>query len=355
MFDLADPATVGGRTVPLAEGIEAAAALLAAAACPLIAGLRTDAAGAAAAAALARRLSAVLDHADSAAALRDLEAMRRFGWIVATPAAARASADLVLFIGDPPAALRAWLAADRPPTLAPPLGADAAPRRVLTLAAGEDLAARLGTLRACLKGRRLPAPPDLAALAETLRQARYGVIVWSAALLDALAVEMLAGLIEDLNATTRFAGLPLPLPGNAAGVAQALGAATGFPFRIGFRDGIARHDPWRYDAARLAASGEADAALWLDAFGEGPPAWAGQVKLVALAPQGARFAAPPAVALAVGRPGIDHAAALVHPLAATLLAVTPPHPVAARGASADAAPPAAAALLGRIQQALPPC
>ena len=344
MFDLADPATVGGRTVPLAEGIEAAASLLAAAACPLIAGLRTDAAGATAAAALARRLSAVLDHADSAAALRDLEAMRRFGWIVATPAAARASADLVLFIGDPPAALRAWLAADRPPTLS----AGASPRRVLTLAAGEDLAARLGTLRACLKGRRLPVPPDLAALAETLRQARYGVIVWSAALLDALAVQMLAGLIEDLNATTRFAGLPLPLPGNAAGVAQALAAATGFPFRIAFRDGIARHDPWRYDAARLAAGGEADAALWLDAFGEGPPAWAGQVKLVALAPQGARFAAPPAVALAVGRPGIDHAAALVHPLAATLLAVMPQRP-------ADAAPPGAADLLGRIQQALPPC
>ncbi len=343
MFDLADPATVGGRPVPLPAGIAAAAALLAAAACPLVAGLRTDAAGATAAAALAGRLSAVLDHADSAALLRDLDAMRRGGWIVATPAAARASADLLLFVGDPEAELRAWLAADRPPTL----GAAAAPRRVLTLAAGEDLAGRLGTLRALVKRRRLPASPALGTLAEALLAARYGVIVWSAARLTALDVALLAGLIDDLNATTRCAGLPLPPPGNAAGVAQALGAATGFACRIGFRDGIARHDPWRYDAARLAASGEADAALWLDALGEGPPPWAGQVKLVALAPPGTRFAAPPAVALAVGRPGIDHAAALVDPLAATLLAVMAEQPAAA--------PPSAADLLGRIHRALPPC
>lgn len=216
---------------------------------------------------------------------------------------------------------------------------------------GADLTARLGLLRALVKGHTRAAPPDLIALAAALRGARYGVAVWSAARLEALGVEMLCGLIDDLNAATRFAGLPLPAGGNAAGVAQALAAATGFPFRIAFRNGVPHHDAWRYDAARLVAGGETDAVLWLDALGGGPPPWPAPsgtvpVKLVALAPAGARFAAAPAVALAVGRPGIDHAAALHDPAAAALCAAVPAAPAA--GATA-------ADLLGRITAALPPC
>ncbi len=78
---------------------------------------------------------------------------------------------------------------------------------------------------------------------------------------------MLCGLIDDLNATTRFAGLPLAAGGNAEGVHAGAGVAdSGFPVRVGFRDGRGRgHDPWRYDAARIGDSGEADLALWIDA------------------------------------------------------------------------------------------
>lgn len=343
MFDLADaPAAIGGRPATLPQGIEAAAALLAGAAAPVIAGLRTDAAGAVAAVALARRLGAVLDHADSAATLRDLAAMRSGGWIVTTPANARAMADLFLIVGDVPPDFLAVLAPDRPP----PLAAEPRPRTVLRLAAGADVTARLGRLRMLAKGRGDATPSELATMADALRAARYGVVVWSAAQLPDLAVEMLCGLIEDLNAVTRCAGLPVPAPGNAAGVVQAVAWETGFPVRIAFRDGQARHDPWHYDAARMVTSGEADAALWLDALGEGPPPWLGRVKLVALAPRGARFPAAPDVALAVGRPGIDHAAALFHATAGTLLAALP---------AAPQAMPTAADLLGAILAALPPC
>lgn len=347
MFAMPDQgAAIGGRVVQLEEAVVAAAALLRTATTPVLAGLRTDAAGATAAAMLARRLDAVLDHADSAAALRDLRVMREVGWIVTAPPAARAEADLVLLVGDGHA--EAWpdfaarLALHRPPTLDP----QQTPRRVERLAPGDDLAARLGALRALVKGRTLAAPPELAALAERLHGARYGVAVWSAARLDAVTVEMLCGLIDDLNATTRFAGLPLPAAGNAVGVAHALAAATGFPFRVALHAGMPRHDPWRYDATRMVESGEADAVLWLDAFGLGPPPWQGRVKLVALAPPGVRFAAAPEVAIAVGRPGIDHAAALYDAGAAAVLASLPATP---------AATPSAADLLGRIAAALPSC
>ena len=45
--------------------------------------------------------------------------------------------------------------------------------------------------------------------AEILKNARFGVAVWGGEGLDSLSIEMLHGLITDLNKTTRFSGLPL--------------------------------------------------------------------------------------------------------------------------------------------------
>ena len=64
--------------------------------------------------------------------------------------------------------------------------------------------------------------------------------MWSAANLDVLAIEMLCGLVQDLNAQTRFTGLPLAAGDNALGVLQACGWMTGFPMRTGFGRGLSR-------------------------------------------------------------------------------------------------------------------
>ncbi|MGH7210247.1 MAG: hypothetical protein ACREF1_02140, partial [Acetobacteraceae bacterium] len=251
----------------------------------------------------------------------------------------------------------AWPGVDVAPRLPP--GAGSA-RRIIRLGPGRDAAIAgadtiaaspaelpglLGALRALVAGRpvRLRAARlrALSGLAEALRSARYGVVSWSAATLDALAIEMLCGLIDDLNAQTRFAGLPIVPPGNAAGVAQTCGWLTGFPIRVGFGRGEAEHDPWRFDAARMIAAGEADAALWIDAIAGSAPAW--NVPIVVLAAPGTHFAAPPAVAITVGRPGVDHDAVLFDPALGSLVA---------REAAAGEAPSAADAL-GRILAALP--
>ena len=73
-----------------------------------------------------------------------------------------------------------------------------------------------------------------------------------------LPIEMLCGIVADLNATTRFSGLALAAADNALGVLQACGWMTGFPMRTGFGRGFPEHDTWRFDAARLVESGEAD-------------------------------------------------------------------------------------------------
>ena len=180
-----------------------------------------------------------------------------------------------------------------------------------------DLPVLLAALRARVAGRPVSASAvpmrTFDALAADLRAARFGVAVWSAVHFDALSVQMLCGLVDDLNAGARFSGLPLAPPDNAAGVLETCGWTTGYPMRTGFGRPQAEHDPWRCDATRLVESGEADCALWISAYRDAAPPWRRAVPMIALTGADAR---PPArVHIAVGCPGIDHDA--VQHLAAT--------------------------------------
>jgi len=203
------------------------------------------------------------------------------------------------------------------------------PRRIIWLCAGggptkppghdevqmvgrnsKDLPALLAALRARLAGR--PAgktalsAKGLDALAADLRAARFGVAVWSAAALDLLTIEMLCGLVADLNTTTRFTGLALAAADNALGVLQVCGWMTGFPMRTGFGRGFPEHDMWRFDAERLVESGEADCAVWISAYRAAAPAWNRPVPMIALTAPNARFRQTPRVHIDGGRPGADH-------------------------------------------------
>jgi len=303
-------ASIAGGAVSLDEAIDAAGSVLKASRNPVIAGLRADCDGARQAVALARAIGGVFDHDRSEAALRDLDVMRRAGWIVTTPLQARARADLVLLVGAGLANALPNLRLDAPPTLAPDR-----PRRVIELDAN-DMTVTLGVLRALIGKRRVREDARTATLrahADALAGARFGVAVWSAADLDDLAIEMLCGLIDDLNKHTRFAGLPADPGGNATGVMQVAAWQTGFPMRTGFARGFAEHDPFRFDAVRMIESGEADAAVWVSAIEKVAPPWTRAVKTIALTVAGTKFAAPPEVAIAVGRPGIDHDAVLFNP------------------------------------------
>jgi formylmethanofuran dehydrogenase subunit B len=352
-------AAIAGRESSLDEAIEAAAALLRTSRCAVIAGLGTDVAGAEAAVALARQLGGAFDHVHGAAMLADLDVMREGGWIVASGQQARAFADVLMFVG--PGLGAAW--GQLHPDAAPPLDPDR-PRRVIRLCPGRDgelaapaaqtIAARpadlpvvLAALRARVAGRPVAGlkrlDRQLAGLAETLRGAHYGVAVWSAAALDPLCIEMLCGLIDDLNGTTRFAGLPWAAPDNAAGVAQAAAWRTGFPLRVGFGRGAPEHDPWRFDAARMIEAGEADAAVWVSACSPAAPPWRRAVPTVALVAEGTRFAAAPAVAITVGRPGVDHDGVLFDPRLGV---------IAARYAADATRKPHVAGVIGRLCDAI---
>ena len=257
-------ALIDGAQVDFREAVQRCADIFAASSQPVFAHLGVDVAGAREAVRLAELTGGVLDHVTSEALLRDLDPLRETGGLTTTPLEADVRADLVLLIGnirnDP---ALAWMARPGRPCGAP------VERRVVALEGGEQ---SLGTLASLRWGLKRPGE-GLAATAETLRSAKFGVAIWRAEDLPALAVETVHGLVRDLNATTRFSTLALAAPDNGLGVQAVCGWMTGFPLRTGFGRGWPEHDPWRYDARRIIAAGETDCVVWVSALvgGAEPP------------------------------------------------------------------------------------
>src|SRR5215475_1475428 len=329
-------AWIRGKSAPLDDAIIEAANIIGNGRQPVIAGLGTDVAGARAAIKLARVIGGVIDHMHSGALLRDLDVVREAGMMTTTPTEAHVRADFLLLVG--PGLIEAWPALPttlfrerRTVWLCPEKAAKTANEHRNIGVVGDDpadLPVMVAILRARCAGRPVAKTPiaieTLDALVVELKKSRFGVAVWSAAQLDGLTIEMLCGLVNDLNESTRFSSLPLAAPDNAYAVQQVAAWMTGFPVRTGFCRGIPEHDPWRFEASRLIDSGEADCAIWISAYGAQPPTWTRNLPLIALTGNPNILKAH--VTIAVGRPGLDHDA--VEHLAATgtLAAVSARHP-----------------------------
>jgi len=319
---------INGKPALLAAAAQHAAEILSAARMPVIAGLGTDVAGARASILLAERLRGAYDHMYSARIFADLDVMRQAGLMFTTPNEARLRADVLLFIGKDLTRIWPAMMERLSPADIPPFDLAREPRKLLRIAPGRgakadgppietldfsNLHTTLAGLRARAAGRPVScakgARRKLDEFVEVLKNARFGVAVWGGDSLDSLSIEMLHGLIRDLNKTTRFSGLPLGNDSNASGVVQTSGWMTGFPVRTSFGRGFPEHDTWRFDATRMIESGEADAALWISAYGREAPQWKKNIPLVALASPQTPFAREPQVCIEIGCPGIDHDAA----------------------------------------------
>ncbi|WP_063838480.1 hypothetical protein [Methylobacterium variabile] len=346
-------AWIDGQAADRNEAVAAAAALLAGARSPLIAGLCAEVAAVQAAFDLARAIGASLDPAAGAALYDDLGALAAGGAMTTTPAEARGRADLVLALGRAPweSGLMRDLAAEGPGRGR----AAGRPRALLSLGGPGDgaiqhvaypvdeagLPAAVGLLRGLVAGRIAGTHP-LADLSVRLREALYGVVLYDPAETGALGAEMLNGLVKDLNESTRCFALPLGDPHQGRAVAQVSAWSTGQGPRVGFGRGTPEHDPWRFDAQRQVAAGEVDAALWLASLPAPLPAWTRTLPTVALlgTPKGGEIGGDAArIVIGVGVPGEAFGAALWHPRRAAIAWQDP-----APGAEPQALPPAAAIL-----------
>ena len=296
----------------------------------------------------------VLDHAASGALLKDLDPIRETGGFQTTPLEAKVRADIVLLVG---ASIGAsdWLAQPARP-YQEDLGrrvlriCKSAPQtqgggEVFETGEGVKLPMFLSCLRAHVKQRRLAgAPAVLDGLATTLLGAEFGVVAWDADELEPLVVEAIQGLARDLNETTRFSTLATPPSHNGIGVQSVCGWMTGFPLRTGFVRGRPVHDPWRYNSARLVASGEADCVIWASSFnGEFDPP-----KRVDIALCAGGVGPKARVMFDVARPDVDGDCIVYDPRVGAL--------VAQRRQRASAAPSVGAALAAiRARLEAAPC
>jgi formylmethanofuran dehydrogenase subunit B len=275
---MAMPSWIDGRPVTDADAIAAAGRRLGQARAPLVAGLSGDVALLRAAGELAARLGATIDAPGSGALYAELSVLASAGLMATTVAETRARADCVLVVGKGP---------ERSPLLrdileAPPRRGGSTERRVIRLD-HRHLDEAVAVLRARLAGRMALAPDKaMDAVAEALLAARFAVIVHDPGELGELALDMLQGLIRDLNVGSRCSSLAVSgeiLPRGALAVLTWT-AAPGL--RLGFGRGEAEHDPWRFDAERMVGAGECDLALWLAPLPAPPPPWQGSLPGVAV-------------------------------------------------------------------------
>lgn len=335
---------INGRDASLQEAIAEAARKLKAARLPLLGGLGTDVEGMRALMSLADRAGGVLDHALSDALYRNTGVLQTKGWFMSTLTETRNRADLVIVVG-------ADLASEHPRFYERVVSPDevmfenSAKRTVVLIGCGpdaaagvtgdrigqvidiacqpEELPALLGAFRALLKNVPHAAPPPagvshdaLADLAERCRKASYGIVAWAPQTLTFdgadLAVQIISDIVRDMNKTTRFAGLSLGGNDGAATAASVCSWQSGYPLRVSFASGVPLYDPYRFDLARMLASGEGDLLVWVSAFGPVPPAPpATELPTIVIGTPGIAPAKAPDVFIPVATPGLDHAGRLV--------------------------------------------
>ncbi len=332
----------------LDDAVTRAARLLGASRAPVIVIIAADIAATVAAFRLAERLGAAIDHLGAEAALRDQAVLQDVGLMLISPAEARRRADVVLLVGDQP--LNVWPGRRKMLALTSQAPSSSDFDVTWLRADAATLPAVLAALRARINGR--PIAPGFAdaveidAAASLLKAAAYGVALWSADELATLTIEMLAGLVKDLNLATRWSGLPAATDVSRTAAAMASGWMTGLPLRVSYAGGRPTHDPWRYDARRLVESGEADAIVCVSALGDPLPEWIGVVPSVVLSTAPTRAKGASVIDVPIGSAGSDHDAILFNRLTGTLTQ----HPAA----TVPSEIPSAAMVLRRICDALPP-
>ncbi|RWM17394.1 MAG: tungsten formylmethanofuran dehydrogenase [Mesorhizobium sp.] len=320
-------AWIGNRETLVERAAAHAAALLGSSRCPVFS-LDTDIHGTRAAIALAERVGAAYDHVDGAALSRETALFTDKGAMTVAPGETRRRADVVVIVGELPKIHHEFVGelAETVPDLsaknqreiflvgssgvsAPPLNKG---RKATLLSCGEaSLGATLAALRAQCRGRQTSQPvSNFDDFAKALEAAHFPVFLFSGDATEGLALEMLQGLITDLNRTSRASGLHLPASENGWGSALASTWMTGFPLRTGFARGFPEFDPWRYDVARMIAAGEADLHLRISSSIVQPQKKQkkkSRMTMIALAKTQEPVAGA-AVTIAIGEAGVDHEA-----------------------------------------------
>jgi len=330
---------VAGQSVSLEAATNKAAELLRDINQPLIGGCATDVNGMRALLALADKSGAVVDNINFNNARRNLLALQDSGWMNTTLAELKNRCDLLLVVGTDleafaPRFFEKYLWNEESMFLdstanrdiiylgkAPSGSASTSPtgqKATVLPCADTDLPDVTAVLSALVKGRLLHAQSvagiaisDLQSIADKLKSAHYGVVLWGAAALGfdqaELTVQTLCSIVKDINQLgTRCSGFPLGGKEGDQTANQVCGWTTGYPARINFARGYPEYDPYLYDTQALLSNGEADALVWVQAFNSSALPPKTELPTIVIGRSGMKFEKEPDVFIPVGTPGIDH-------------------------------------------------
>ena len=320
--------TIDGQPATLQAAVHAAAGLLRRSRQPLFAGLGTDVDGARALYPLACATGAITDSAGGEPLIQGLRALQDRGQFTTTLAEVRTRADVIVFVGGLPTALAPLIGArcgigdgQVPQRHVVVLGASAEDETTLAGWAGPgvsvecialtgDLFDTVALLAALTAQRTLPDPPPaLAALAQRLHQARYGVLVGAPPRLPAqgaLIIEAVHRIVDQLNRKTRAAALWIGGGNGAATANQVFAWLSGLPVRSRAGPHGLEHEPYTFDANRLLDGASVDALLWVSSFDADavPPATLLPLVVLGHPAQAASCQRAGAVFIPVATPGI---------------------------------------------------
>lgn len=284
---------LSGVPTTLVAAVSRAAELLACARAPLIFGLNHLSIEAQrAVVALADRIGATIDPADSDRILARRLAVQRVGIVSGTLGEVKNRADVVVYWACDPLTShpRHWQRyAVEPQGRFIPAGRVG--RHVVVIdshrtataefadtyipLADDKHLATLSALRAAAlsKPRRTPAlpiaPESFRKLAEILSQARFGAFFFDGRLSrvagGTACVESLLNLVRDLNepGKRRFVALSLGAPGNAAGIEAVLGWQASAPCSVDYSSGAPRFLPREAGAEARVRNRQADVSLFI--------------------------------------------------------------------------------------------
>lgn len=330
---------VNGSEVSLDEAIANASDLLKNTSQPIFGGCATDVNGMRALLSLADCTGAVVDHIHFNNTRRNILTMQDSGWMNTTLSEVKNRCDLLLIVGTDLEGFyprfferyfwdcesmfvednskRKVIFLGKAPSGEASTSPDGRKAQVIECPE-QDLADVVAVLRALLKGNQLMATEVggikmdvLNDLADQLKQATYGVVTWSAGDFSfpqsELTVQAICEMTKELNAETRFSGLPLGGREGDQTANQVCGWITGYPARIRFASGFPEYDPYLNDAGFFLSEGEADALLWVQAFNVHALPPRTDVPVIVLGRSGMTFEQEPDVFIPIGTPGIDHA------------------------------------------------
>ncbi|MHA1907142.1 MAG: formylmethanofuran dehydrogenase subunit B [Candidatus Thorarchaeota archaeon] len=136
---------------------------------------------------------------------------------------------------------------------------------------GSDLEV-ISALRALVRGHRVHGPhvggipvEDLAEMANTLKEAKYGILFFGLGLSQSGGrhrnIDAAVRLVQDLNSYTKWNMMPMRGHYNVSGANKTSTWQTGYPYAVDYARGYPRYQPGEYTAVDLLARGEVDALL----------------------------------------------------------------------------------------------